>query len=633
MDKYTANGSSATLANIVNELKNKGYNIKTISAGGSSVTGINLENSKIKMTKNATSQVVVNFEGAGSGSEYYAEVSGKYYKINLTNNGVTIDKTATTINESEESDNKLKAEVKSGSTGTGITIGTISGNTIPLTSSETATGTTTLVISYGSYSKECEIAIVVTPTESSTASTSVSFSTNYGKIDVIWLKDDTNTVNSAPNDPNLYTGENALKPVYWASSAEGNVSGTAATDVVEVKSTDSGYKAANWYNYSANRWANATNSDGSYFVWIPRFAYRISYYSVDWTLPANSEATPTGYYDGYGMWKAEDGSVKYKLEDGIETVEYQGDKYIVHPAFTKDDDVIYKKDSNGNNTTEVSKEAYDLGGWNKELTGFWVAKYEMSRSGASASSAGSGYNTTFLSLPNVQSARSISIGDMYQVSRSYDSNKESHLMKNSEWGAVAYLTHSQYGRNGTEIDINNSSSYITGNGGGSPTASSASGTKYAYNTANGIKASSTGNISGIYDLSGGAWEQSASYNKASTSRYLTDASYGYNMTKEAKNGDNYISTKYVTAYKNGTSTFYGTTIYTIGKTGDATKETYEGAGKYSWNSDYAYFAYSGCPFFYRGGGYSEKSIAGVFYSYPANGESDVNYGFRVVLAK
>ncbi len=33
-------------------------------------------------------------------------------------------------------------------------------------------------------------------------------------------------------------------------------------------------------------------------------------------------------------------------------------------------------------------------------------------------------------------------------------------------GAVAYLTQSQYGRNGHEIDINNSSSFITGNGGG-----------------------------------------------------------------------------------------------------------------------------------------------------------------------
>ena len=36
-------------------------------------------------------------------------------------------------------------------------------------------------------------------------------------------------------------------------------------------------------------------------------------------------------------------------------------------------------------------------------------------------------------------------------------------MKNSEWGAVAYLAHSQYGRNGHEITINNSSNFITGN--------------------------------------------------------------------------------------------------------------------------------------------------------------------------
>ena len=88
----------------------------------------------------------------------------------------------------------------------------------------------------------------------------------------------------------------------------------------------------------------------------------------------------------------------------------------------------------------------------------------MSRERATVSSSGSGYETAFKSLPSVQSARSISIGNVYNLSKNYDSNKSSHMMKNSEWGAVAYLTHSQYGRNGFEIHINNSSTYVTGNG-------------------------------------------------------------------------------------------------------------------------------------------------------------------------
>ena len=151
----------------------------------------------------------------------------------------------------------------------------------------------------------------------------------------------------------------------------------------------------------------------------------------------------------------------------IETVEYNGYKYIVHPAFETN---------------------LDNGGWDKDLEGFWTAKYEMSRTDATVSSDGSG--TTFLSKPSVQSARSICIGDMYQYSRSYDVEKESHMMKNSEWGAVAYLTQSKYGRNGYEIDINNSA-YVTGNGGGSTTELSSSGIINAYNSEIGAKASTT----------------------------------------------------------------------------------------------------------------------------------------------
>ena len=34
-----------------------------------------------------------------------------------------------------------------------------------------------------------------------------------------------------------------------------------------------------WYNYKEQEWANAIDENGSYFVWIPRYAYRIVYYS------------------------------------------------------------------------------------------------------------------------------------------------------------------------------------------------------------------------------------------------------------------------------------------------------------------------------------------------------------------
>ena len=77
------------------------------------------------------------------------------------------------------------------------------------------------------------------------------------------------------------------------------------------------------------------------------------------------------------------------------------------------------------------------------------------------------------------------------------------MSKNNEWGAVAYLTHSIYGRctsstTCTQVGINNNSSYITGYG--APAGSSSSATNGTYNTALGKDASTTKNIYGIYDM-------------------------------------------------------------------------------------------------------------------------------------
>ena len=104
------------------------------------------------------------------------------------------------------------------------------------------------------------------------------------------------------------------------------------------------------------------------------------------------------------------------------------------------------------------------------------------------------------------------------------------------------------------------------------------------------------------------------------------------MTQEAKDSSgNYVSTKYITTYSNGTSTFSGTSIYTTGKTGDATKEVYIGSSFYGWLSDFSIFAHSSYPFFLRGGSYGNGSNTGVFSSDHDNGVSDSNFSFRAVL--
>ncbi len=415
----------------------------------------------------------------------------------------------------------------------------------------------------------------------------------YGRIDVIWL-DENNNIIPQPKSPILGTTGNKMTPIKWDGTTE--------------KTANEANSGNEWYEYkaitgnadnNASHWANAKTQNGSYFVWIPRYAYRITYYTSQ-----TDQAKELGYYDGYGMW-SEDGILRYSLEDGIETVEAaDGYKYIVHPAFgAKQGSTQAQKTKNINN-----------GGWGDTLTGFWFAKFEMSGT----------ESTNLASTPGVQSLRSRTIGEFYTIGReatygqtgtvdSFDNKTSfmnSHMAKNSEWGAVAYLTHSQYGRNGHEIAINRNSSFYTGGAQG----------ETAYTNANNQKQSTTGNTYGIYDMSGGAYEYTAAWN-TNTSSYISNGS-SFATTGGA-------STKYATAY-HGTSNNYGTDIYTVCKTGDATKEVYV-SGTTGWFSDYSTFVYSSSPFFVRGGRFNNGSNAGVFYSYYNSGNSGSSHSFRAVL--
>ena len=226
---------------------------------------------------------------------------------------------------------------------------------------------------------------------------------------------------------------------------------------------------------------------------------------------------------------------------------------------------------------------------------------------------------------------------MYTKALEYDtksiSNPEfdSHLMKNSEWGAVAYLAWSKYGRNGTEITINNSSSYITGNAGNTIDASSASGTTNAWNTSKGMLASTTGNASGIYDMSGGAYEYVAAY-VANGNSYLSTYGSSFASTSVTSNSQ---STKYVTVYPKGSSDSrannWNAYKALTNLRGDAMKETASSySGSASWNGEYSIFPCSSDPFFRRGGNCSSGSYAGAFYFYYHNGSAYSSYGFRVV---
>ena len=187
---------------------------------------------------------------------------------------------------------------------------------------------------------------------------------------------------------------------------------------------------------NSSKWANAKLTiDGvdSYFVWIPRYAYKITYNEdrTGGTIDVKFLiGTTDQYYDDEGNLQ----TAKRATTGNEDT----SNDYYVHPAFT-------------NNV--------ELGGWSEELTGIWVGKYESSLVDKTDKDNIKNIETTeengniLLSenpnnaiavQPGISSWRYCTIGNMYTNARLYAENLNSHMLKNSEWGAVAYLTYSRY---------------------------------------------------------------------------------------------------------------------------------------------------------------------------------------------
>ena len=336
-----------------------------------------------------------------------------------------------------------------------------------------------------------------------------------------------------------------------------------------------------------SKWANAkVTIDGieSYFVWIPRYAYKITYDNQNDISQGGT--IDIKFLKGTGE-EAEDGTIcKYADDSTLNT----DTDYIIHPAFT--DNV-------------------ELGGWDEQLPGIWIAKFESSLVNKSDGNDINTSNETIGNIivdennntdkamavqPNGWSWRCCTIGNMYDSARYYSNNLNSHMLKNSEWGAVAYLAHSKYGRNKTEITINNSASYYTGGG----------------NYKNNTNQSTTGNIYGIYDLSGGCREWVASYfngNNANT-MYLNNSN-GFAQIGKA-------SDKFSTAYSSGT-------VEEGYKYGDATYETNYWSGE-----DIAFPNYAQ-PISNRGGRAQSIMSAGIFCYNAYDGGIHNDFSCRIAL--
>ena len=390
------------------------------------------------------------------------------------------------------------------------------------------------------------------------------------------------------NTPNLGEGMTAIK---WDETAN-----DGAGDWVETTGSD-----PDWYDYSAKKWANSKTADGSMWVWIPRYAYKIT--------------------SGYHQSGEELNSTT--PEEGAGTIEIEFMKGTSNEGATGQQIVNYDSSTTTNYTQfpngYVIHPAFNYGG---PVSGLWVAKFEASQSNASSSSAGS--SGVIKVQPGVQSWRSITVNDIYNKCKSYNSTLNSHMMKNDEWGAVAYLSKSKYGKETEEVWINNSSSFITGSAGNSASASQNTGTTTDYTSTQGVKASTTGNVYGVYDMSGGAWEYVAAYvNNGNSS--LT--SYGNSLYTST---DSKTKNVYAKGSSDNNSSNYSANA---GVYGDAVYETSANGNTSngSWYGDYSSFPYTGSPFFLRGDSCSNGSGAGVFCFYGNSGGSNVNNSFRPVL--
>ena len=161
------------------------------------------------------------------------------------------------------------------------------------------------------------------------------FSKANGVIDIVWLDTDNNVINEPVSPANYLGGLTAIKydGTNWVEADETNADNSWYNYVAQIGTSDG--KTSNW--------ANARSSDSNvYFVWIPRYAYKITYFNTPNQVKAYRESGNTegiiGYSNIEGMVKVENG-VEKLLKDSkptnvigkAKTSQYTD--YIVHPAF------------------------------------------------------------------------------------------------------------------------------------------------------------------------------------------------------------------------------------------------------------------------------------------------------------
>ena len=425
------------------------------------------------------------------------------------------------------------------------------------------------------------------------ASTTERINTGNGKATITYIGKELDFIDkSGANEPVLASN---MIPVYYDETNE----------VWKKANTNNIDKNNPWYSYNSTgeykgMWANAVTTTSTnrskYLSAAPGTTIPMDDINTMWVwIPRFNAVIPSNYNGG--------------------TQESPG---AIDVTFVKQN--------------ETAIDAFTFG--TKQLSGFWYGKFETSHSTLASSTTANNLGCSnetcsnangIIIKPNVVSLRYNNVSNFFFASRSMEqtgnsfgfvsSEVDTHMSKNNEWGAVAYLTQSIYGRctnstTCTEVGINNNRSYITGYG--APAGSGGSVTNGTYDTTLGKDASTTGTIYGVYDMSGGAYEYGmgvfADANGKPRSGY--DSSYNSGFTGMLYKGTTYIGiafpdSKYYNLY---TGTSY---------TGHALTETA------NWYSDSAYFVSSYFPWVRRGGFSFDSERAGVFSSgyYYGSGDS------------
>ena len=389
---------------------------------------------------------------------------------------------------------------------------------------------------------------------------------------------------------NLETGKVSCKKTYRDNSSANTP--ILFKNMVPIKYENNKWIIADlgqkWYDYDAKEWANAvvlnsgvtknvgdevTEEDVAlWYVWIPRYKYTI--------------------------FNGNNGSATAQL---INVTFESGTNRTGTVTCTDNADGSETCSTITNGTSTYTHPAFKFG--STELTGFWVGKFEVS-----------GSTSAITVKPNVTSLRGQTVSSFFTAIQNAKttygiSNADSHMLKNMEWGAVAYLKQSKYGLGTTDIAVNTNSSHYTGGG-----------QSDAYKT--NVAQSTTGNIYGVYDMSGGAWEYVMGNMKNSSNAFYSSSS-GFTTAPDAK---------YYDSYKYDSSS---NKTHARGKLGDATKETLATFGETwggGWYSDYAYFPYSSNSWFIRGGIYSSGTYAGVFSFSLTYGNGLSSLSARAVLS-